>query len=137
MFVAACKCGQLRYEATSLPRFHAICHCADCRSATGQPSVETAFFVAKDVAIHGTCASSEFVSARGNRTYRDTCPQCKEVVADRSDGFPDLIGLFAARFQPALPTKPQFHMWVESAVAALPVDQEIPQFMRGPILSKP
>jgi hypothetical protein len=132
VFTAHCSCSQLFYSATSQPKFHAICHCADCRSASWKPFLETAFFLAQDVHVHGTFESFEFFSARGNQTYRDACPACGDVMADRSIGFSSLIGLAANFLQPCLTTAPQFHMWVQSAVAPVPKDNATPQYSGSP-----
>jgi hypothetical protein len=67
-----CHCGAVRYETSGDPVYHAVCHCHDCRRATGSPLVSWALFAAGQVAIEGetkTYASSE----HGRRLF---CAEC-------------------------------------------------------------
>lgn len=50
-----CLCGAIRYELKdgATPVHHALCHCADCRRATGAPAVSWALFARDEVQITG------------------------------------------------------------------------------------
>ena len=69
-----CHCGAIRYTITdgAEPVYHAMCHCSDCRRATGAPAVTWALFDQDAVTIDGQpsrYASSEL----GERHF---CGQC-------------------------------------------------------------
>tara|TARA_R110002020_G_scaffold184947_2_gene382308 strand:- start:25840 stop:26259 length:420 start_codon:yes stop_codon:yes gene_type:complete len=129
---ATCSCGQLRYAISAAPTFHAICHCSDCRAASGRPYVSTAFFASAIVQRTGDVSTSMFESAQGNRTYRDACATCGDMLADRSDGFPDLIGIVATFLDSESASLPQFHMWVGSAVVPIDPEDTLPRFDTAP-----
>jgi hypothetical protein len=57
-----CSCGAVRFEARSVPKFVANCHCGDCRRATGAPF---STWVGYD---------SGNVSWRGERAIHDSSP---------------------------------------------------------------
>lgn len=67
-----CHCGAIRYEMTAEVAHHALCHCTDCRKASGAPAVAWAMAAADQVTITGeplTYASSE----HGRRLFCGAC----------------------------------------------------------------
>ena len=67
-----CHCGAVRYEMTAEVAHHALCHCTDCRKASGAPAVAWAMAAADQVTIAGepvTYASSE----HGRRLFCGAC----------------------------------------------------------------
>ena len=67
-----CHCGAVRYEMTAEVAHHALCHCTDCRKASGAPVTAWAMAAADQVTIMGepvTYASSE----HGRRLFCGAC----------------------------------------------------------------
>ena len=67
-----CHCGAVRYEMTAEVAHHALCHCTDCRKASGAPVTAWAMAAADQVTIKGepvTYASSE----HGRRLFCGAC----------------------------------------------------------------
>ena len=67
-----CHCGAVRYEMTTEVAHHALCHCTDCRKASGAPATAWAMAAADQVTITGeplTYASSE----HGRRLFCGAC----------------------------------------------------------------
>ena len=67
-----CHCGAVRYEMTAEVAHHALCHCTDCRKASGAPVTAWAMAAADQVTITGepvTYASSE----HGRRLFCGAC----------------------------------------------------------------
>ena len=67
-----CHCGAVRYEMTAEVAHHALCHCTDCRRASGAPAVAWAMAAADQVTVTGqplTYASSE----HGRRLFCGAC----------------------------------------------------------------
>lgn len=50
-----CHCGTIRYEIRdgAQPEHHALCHCTDCRKASGAPAIGWTLFARGDVTICG------------------------------------------------------------------------------------
>ena len=67
-----CHCGAIRYEITGEPINHALCHCVDCRRASGAPMVGWAMMPLEQLAIRGETA--EYASSEHAR--RHFCIQC-------------------------------------------------------------
>lgn len=111
---AHCKCGAVQFSATTQPAMQLVCHCADCRVATGNDYSTTAFFQSEAVSISGELHEQVFASARGNRTTRDACAKCGAVLFDRSDAFPHLIGVFTEHIAAPFRAEPSGQMWVNS-----------------------
>ena len=67
-----CHCGAIRYEVSGTPVYHALCHCSDCRRATGAPVVSWALFPRSQVSITG--ATKAYASSENAR--RLFCGDC-------------------------------------------------------------
>jgi len=69
-----CMCGSVRYELRdgAKPVHHALCHCTDCRKASGAPAVAWALFDKRDVTITGT--PSDYGSSQ--HAVRQFCRTC-------------------------------------------------------------
>lgn len=128
---AKCACGALRFQSTAAPVMQVICHCADCRAATGRSFCETAFFRTGHGAITGPQSVTSFVAASGARTERVACSRCRTVMFDTSDRFPDIIGVLAETIEPPFVAKPACHMWVSSKVASSDITDGLPQHAQG------
>ncbi|MEO0369056.1 MAG: GFA family protein [Pseudomonadota bacterium] len=95
-----------------------ICHCEDCRASTGRSFAQIAFFKEREIAILGNVISDQYTSALGNQTYRDKCPKCGEVIFDRSNAFPGLIGVMAERIA-NFDFNPVAHVWAKSKIGLI------------------
>ena len=88
-----CHCGAIRYEMPDQVAHHALCHCTDCRRASGAPAVAWAMAQADQVTITGeplTYASSE----HGRRLF---CGACGTSLFYTNDVvFPGLIDVQSA-----------------------------------------
>ena len=67
-----CHCGKVSYIVAGEPVYHALCHCSDCRRATGAPVVSWALFPRQAVTITGP--TKTYVSSEKGR--RHFCPEC-------------------------------------------------------------
>lgn len=88
-----CHCGSVRYTMPEQVAHHALCHCTDCRKASGAPAVAWAMVQADQVTITGETT----VYASSEHARRHFCPKCgtslfytNEVV------FPGLIDVQSA-----------------------------------------
>ncbi|MFK7801993.1 MAG: GFA family protein [Anaerolineae bacterium] len=111
---ASCSCGKVTFQSAEPPIIQMTCHCADCRSATGNDYSNIAFFRTKVADISGKVAPHQFVANSGNNTQREACPDCGTVMFDKSDGFPMLVGVFAQQIEPPFEFNAAAHVWVKS-----------------------
>lgn len=117
MIKARCECGSVTFASAAEPVLQAICHCADCRSASGSPFLETVFFKKSGCVIEGSLKQKQFISADGNNTVREVCEACGSLMFDRSEGFPNMIGVSANFIEPPFSPSPQCHIWYSSRVS--------------------
>ena len=125
-----CSCGQLGFKSAKPPVIQAICHCTDCRKATGDPFTVTAFFPSRHIRFSGRIDAMEFVAESGAVTYREFCPKCKSVMVDRSEGVPGLIGVVTRFIAPPFEPRPVCHMWVRSKLPEVEVDDDLVKYQK-------
>ena len=73
MHQGGCHCGAVRYETHRAPERHSICHCTDCRRASGAPLVAWALYAAGDVKVIKGTPKVHASSEHGRRHF---CPDC-------------------------------------------------------------
>lgn len=70
--LGGCHCGQVRYRATKAPVRTEICHCTDCRKATGGLFAALVDFERAAVTIAGEVG----IHASSPKVKRGFCPAC-------------------------------------------------------------
>lgn len=124
-----CHCGAIRYETSSDPVYHAVCHCSDCRRATGAPLVSWALFPEGAVTIEG--APAVYQSSENGR--RHFCGACgSSLFYTNAVVFPGLIDVQTATlddpgFQPV-----GAQVQVAERIGWMAALHETPEFERYP-----
>ncbi|GAA0626155.1 GFA family protein [Brevundimonas kwangchunensis] len=72
MLTGGCHCGAVRYQISVTPDRHGLCHCMDCRKASGAPVVGWMLVPNDTVTIAGE--TREYASSEHGR--RHFCPTC-------------------------------------------------------------
>lgn len=120
---ASCDCGHLSIEVRSWPFLQLVCHCSDCRSISGQPFTEIAFFAPGTPVIKGESLALTMKGSSGhNKTYY-SCPTCKVVMCASVDGVGGALGVVASRLRP-FKFRPLMHVWVSAKAP----DTQLPRF---------
>lgn len=125
---AACRCGTIRVRCGSAPVLQLVCHCSDCRAAAGTPFTNFVFFRARDTEVTGTPRRVAFTAASGHATVRELCPACGEMVLDRTDGFPKVVGVVAERLAAPFIFTPQHHVWAASRLPGVALPTDLPVY---------
>lgn len=112
--LASCKCGHAQLKTQSQPILQLVCHCADCREATGDDFSIIVFFKLNAVQLLGDLMPHGFISDLGNQTERLACGQCQQMMFDKSAGFPRMFGVMAQRIAPPFVAEAKIHVWVQS-----------------------
>ncbi len=76
-FSGGCLCGKIRYKVTGDPVRMAICHCDDCRKATGAAFTTNIFVKSDDlVLLQGTPKQYRHPTDSGSTMTKEFCPDC-------------------------------------------------------------
>ena len=128
---ASCQCGQLKFEASSDPVLELCCHCRDCQDALQEDFANIAFFKMSETLVEGELAEKIYLAASGNETCRQYCVQCETVMFDRSEGFPNLLGVMVSRLLPPFESRPTCHVYVNDKKAAVKIPEGMKQYEAG------
>lgn len=125
-----CHCGAIRYEANGDPVYHALCHCGDCRRATGAPVVSWALFPRDAVAITGDAPRRYASSANGERWF---CGQCGSSLFYVNESvFPGMIDIQSATLDDPDAFPVAIHIQVAERIGWMRTAHELPTFDRYP-----
>ena len=81
--------------------------------------------------VSGPTTVRDFVADSGVKTVRESCSSCGALVLDRTEGFPQIVGIVAERIQPPYVFQPRCHVWLESKVAEVAIPEGVKAFARG------
>jgi hypothetical protein len=92
-YTARCACGAVKFEFNVDPTFIAVCHCLDCKKASGGEAA-TFFGVPEDDfnLISGKPKAFHYIAASGKGLDRNFCPECgARVFSTNLESFPGLV----------------------------------------------
>ena len=128
---AHCRCGAFVLEASSAPILQLTCHCTHCRQVSGRPFSNFSFFKVRDTQTHGEHRTVEFTADSGSRTVREVCAACGDMLIDRTEGFPKVVGVVHEAIDPPLAFTPQHHVWADSRAPGVDLPQGVTVYPKG------
>jgi hypothetical protein len=92
-YTGHCACGAIRFAFDTDPDFIALCHCLDCKRASGG---EAAVFFAVPqgdfTLLDGSPRAFHYVADSGGGLDRVFCPTCgSRLYTENLDSFPGLV----------------------------------------------
>lgn len=122
-----CFCAAVQYKASGAPLNVSLCHCEDCRRASGAPYQGWVFFAK---------ASVEFVSGNMRKhcyegRERSFCADCGSPIAFTDAQFPDLMELTLGTMDDAACLPPTDYNWMADHLPWVTLDPTLPQFIHN------
>jgi heme-degrading monooxygenase HmoA len=119
-----CACGAVRYRARGVPRDQTLCHCSDCRRASGAPAVGWMTFDAEQIEWAG--APKERRSSE--QAVRGFCAKCGTQLSFRRVALPSEIDLTLGSLDDPNAIAPRDHTYTRSQLSWLRVADGLPRF---------
>lgn len=126
LHTGGCRCGAIKFEASSHPFYTSYCHCSDCRRATGSPVAAFVGFVAEDVTFHGRKASTY----GEHPVKRSSCPICGAPIAYRDTRIDDQVFIMLGAMDYPENYAPTIHGYVNEQLPFFRVDDDLPRLKR-------
>ena len=128
---AKCECGQLSLEIETSPVAQLVCHCADCRSVTGLPYIEIAFFVPGGCEAHGQSRPITMKGGSGiDKTYF-SCSECGTALYATIGALNGAWAVVASRLSP-FRMESKLHIWTSEKASGVDIPQSAIQAPKGP-----
>ena len=128
---AHCRCGAFRFESSSAPILQLVCHCTQCREVSGRPYSNFSFFKVRDTQTTGAHRTVAFTADSGSKTVREVCAACGDMLIDRTEGFPKVVGVVQEAINPALAFNPLHHVWADSRLAETVLPAGVAVYAQG------
>jgi hypothetical protein len=123
-----CLCGAVRYAARGRPTHVNYCHCRMCLKATGAPVSAWATFPSARVTFTKSAPTLRRSSAIAQRGF---CATCGSALTWQGDERADLVDLSVGTLDRPERVSPQDHLWTESAVPWLHIEDDLPRYPRS------
>lgn len=122
-----CMCGAVRYEASGESFHQTLCHCVDCRRASGAPAL--AWFSVRKDALRWT-RSAPAVNPSSPGVERLFCARCGTQLTWHSDGVPDEIDVTTCSLDDPDALPPADHTFYAQRVRWLHLADALPRYPR-------
>lgn len=123
--LGGCLCGAVRFEADGAPFNSTLCHCTDCRRASGAPAL--AWFSVQASTLRWT-AGQPMIFRSSSQALRGFCAGCGTTLTYQSDLWPDEIDIAAGALNDPDSVPPADHTFVRSRLRWMTLDDGLPQY---------
>src|SRR5687768_11923184 len=124
-FEGGCACGAVRYRARGVPQDETLCHCTDCRRASGAPLVGWATFATHEVSWSGT-PKQRRSSERATRSF---CAECGTALTYQLVAHPELIDVTLGSLDDPNAIPPKDHTFTRSELRWLECADGLPRYV--------
>jgi hypothetical protein len=130
---ARCACGAVTFEFDSDPDFIAVCHCLDCKKASGGEAAT--FFGVPEADFRLTSGQPKafhYVADSGKGLDRNFCPDCgARLFTSNLESFPGVVFVTLGSLDRPQEIAPRLEMFTKRRLDwARPL--ELPQFKAMP-----
>lgn len=129
-FEGGCLCGAVRYGVQAEPEHVALCHCSDCRKASGAPVTAWAAFAGSDFTLKSGTPASYSSNGDAVRHFCQTCGSGLYYVNEAV--LPGLVDIQVATLDDPDALAPQVHIQVAEQVGWMAGAHDLPHFARYP-----
>ena len=119
-----CLCGAVRYEATGKPLNTSLCHCEDCRRASGSPFQGWVFFRSSNFRI----LTGELRIHAYEGRERSFCAQCGSPLTFMEKSCPELTEVTLGTMDEPEKLPPDDYNWMEDHLPWVPLNPALPRF---------
>jgi len=120
-----CLCGHVRYLIDAEPLDAGFCHCKLCQGASGAPVVAWL-----TVAVSGfRYQQGQVKRYRSSPHYqREFCPHCGTQLVFRKSNSATTLDVTLASLDDVNSVAPQYHIWCQSQVSWLHLEDPLPRY---------
>lgn len=110
-----CACGAITFEFDTDPDFVAVCHCLDCKKASGGEAAVFMGVPEEDFALlSGEPAPFAYVAESGKGLDRNFCPTCgARLYSSNLGAFPGLVFVDLGALDDQTTVEPKLEMFVK------------------------
>ena len=125
MHHGSCLCGAIRFEIAGQLAGIQLCHCSQCRRASGAAFAANLPVRSEDFRLV-TGQPKAYESSPGKQ--RLFCGDCGSPIISRTDAVPGMVRVRAGLLAEPVETKAVFHFHVSSNASWLPIADDLLQY---------
>jgi len=114
-FTSRCSCGDITFGFDTEPSFIAVCHCLDCKRASGGEAAVFMGVPADDFALtSGTPKGFDQVADSGKKLKRNFCSNCgSRLFTSDLESFPGTVFVMLGSLDDPVRITPRLEMFVK------------------------
>lgn len=125
--LGGCLCGDVRFEATGVPRAVFHCHCFSCRRQTGAALASFAVYPTAPDSFRWTAATPAAHQSSPGVTRR-FCPRCGTPISYQAEKYPGEIHLNLGTLDEPEQFEPTAHYHVAEKISWLETADQHPRY---------
>ena len=122
-----CLCGAVRYQCSHDVRNIIVCHCQDCRKASGSAAAYNSRVPAESITFTQGQPSTYAVTAdSGHKLTRFFCSNCGSQLFSQREHLPQFYAMKVGSLDDPSALQVSRHIWTSSAMPWVPLNQDVP-----------
>ena len=127
MHTGSCLCGAVRFEIEGPLAGIQLCHCSQCRRASGSAFASNLPVASANFRIvRGEQALTAYESSPGKQ--RLFCGRCGSPVISRMTADPSRVRVRAGLLDPPAEARPEFHFFTDSKADWWTIEGDLPRY---------
>ena len=126
-WTGGCLCGAVRYRATEGPVRAVNCHCGMCRKSSGAAFLTFVHFAVGAFTWTAGAATRYRSSSEAERGF---CDRCGSQLMMHESVLDDRVQVTLGSLDQPGDVRPDDHVWTESQLPWLRVEDDLPRFPR-------
>ncbi|CAD6558968.1 hypothetical protein LMG27952_06744 [Paraburkholderia hiiakae] len=128
MLTGGCLCGKVRYQISAAPIGSTVCHCVDCRRASGAPFVG---WVSVPWSAFRLVAGATKTHVSSPGVERAFCADCGTPLTYRHAAFAGEIDVATGTLDRPDDAPPENHTWTSQKLAWVQLADGLPHYPRA------
>ncbi len=123
----ACRCGKFTYELNKPPVYAAYCHCTECRLRNSSPCTSFIMGLVNCLVVAGEHDLYSEASGSDSTLDHHRCSCCGTVLYTRVNKLENIVAIPSATLIDESVFQPVEHLWVQSKLPWLEINDGLPQ----------
>lgn len=128
MLTGGCLCGKIRYEISGAAIGTTVCHCVDCRRASGAPLIGWMSVARSAFRFVAGTPKSYASSAQVERCF---CPECGTPLMYCNTAFADEVDVATGTLDEPDKALPDHHTWISQRLMWIGLADGLPRHPRN------
>ncbi len=136
LHTGTCHCTKTQYQISGMPLTCYVCHCRDCQRSSGSAFSTNLIVFRKDLSLLSGETSTHSYHNNNRTLQQHQCTHCGTTLWFASTSTSEYLSLQTGTLDNPRWCQPVAHLWMQSAVEWMSLDNRAVQFQTQPAMDE-